>query len=193
MRLSLADIFSILNAVFGFLGLCFEDVNISSRFVLLSAVMDGLDGFVAKRKGSSRFGRELDSLADFLSFGILPSFIVFKLGYTYASIPLLLTSMLRLARFNVLEMEDFLGLPTLASALIVTSFVRLGLGYVDVLSVVLSALMISNFRYFKPKNKVVLMTVGFLILASIIYDFTLYILLILLFTYVISPSLKVKL
>ncbi len=154
--------------------------------------MDGLDGFIAKRKGSSDLGREIDSFADFISFGVLPSLIVHKMGYIYASLPYLLTSMLRLARFNVLKMEDFIGLPTLASALIVTSMVRLGMGFVDLVSIVLSALMISNLRYFKVLNRCVLAIVGFIVILSMVFDFALYILLGLLIVYVISPIVKVR-
>ena len=50
-------------------------------FILLAAILDGLDGRLARLlKGTSRFGAELDSLADFLSFGVAPAFILYQFG-----------------------------------------------------------------------------------------------------------------
>ena len=47
-------------------------------FVVIAAILDGLDGRVARMiKGTSEFGKELDSLTDFVSFGIAPVFIVY--------------------------------------------------------------------------------------------------------------------
>ena len=47
-------------------------------FLIVAAILDGLDGRVARLiKGTSDFGKELDSLTDFVSFGIAPAFIVY--------------------------------------------------------------------------------------------------------------------
>ena len=47
-------------------------------FLVVAAILDGLDGRVARMiKGTSEFGKELDSLTDFVSFGIAPVFIVY--------------------------------------------------------------------------------------------------------------------
>ena len=47
-------------------------------FILLAAILDALDGRIARLiKGTSEFGKELDSLTDFVSFGIAPAFIMY--------------------------------------------------------------------------------------------------------------------
>jgi len=196
LQLKIADIFSILNAVFGFLGVCNlieGNLIFATKLILLSALMDGIDGFIARKKGNSDFGKELDSLADLISFGVLPSAILFKLGHVYASISYLLSSLIRLARFNVLRFEDFLGLPTTASALMMVCFVSLNLPYVEFVGLILALLMVSNLRYSKVRRKNVLVVVGIVVLLSIFVNDALYILLALLIAYVISPIFKVKL
>jgi CDP-diacylglycerol--serine O-phosphatidyltransferase len=109
-------------------------------FILLSCVCDLLDGRLARMGGAeSPFGREFDSLADVVSFGVAPAFlvhrIVFKdvfvdhpeIGWFLASI-YLICGALRLARFNCLatmntsnSSSDFLGFPIPAAAGMVAS------------------------------------------------------------------------
>lgn len=83
--------------------------------VLLAGLLDGIDGRVARLlKGQSRFGAELDSLADNVSFGVAPSLILFlwslqnlpRLGW-FASLAFAICCALRLARFNArIDVED---------------------------------------------------------------------------------------
>ena len=103
-------------------------------FILIAAVLDGLDGRLARLlKGTSRFGAELDSLADFVSFGVAPAMIL----YTYSlhnlpsfgwlvSLAFAMACALRLARFNVMiddpmrpdwQKNFFVGIPAPAGAL----------------------------------------------------------------------------
>jgi CDP-diacylglycerol--serine O-phosphatidyltransferase len=102
--------------------------------ILVAAVLDGLDGRIARLlKGTSRFGAELDSLSDFVSFGVAPGFILFTYGLhdlkSVGWIVVLLfaiASALRLARFNV-SLDDpnrpewqkdfFVGMPAPLGAL----------------------------------------------------------------------------
>src|SRR5215210_6886922 len=78
--------------------------------VIVAALLDGVDGRIARLlKGTSRFGAELDSLADFLNFGVTPalilySFVLHELGRVgwIGSIVLAIAAALRLARFNVM-------------------------------------------------------------------------------------------
>lgn len=96
------------------------------------AVLDLLDGLVARSLDvSSDTGKQLDSLADLISFGLLPSTIIYSLSseylsnpWPYASFILTLFSALRLARFNLDPEQniDFIGLPTPAIALFISSF-----------------------------------------------------------------------
>ena len=83
-------------------------------FLVVAAILDGLDGRVARLiKGTSDFGKELDSLTDFVSFGIAPSFIIYfwelnKFGKIGWLIVLFYSvcCVLRLARFNLTKFEN---------------------------------------------------------------------------------------
>src|SRR3954463_14351938 len=104
--------------------------------IVFAAVLDGLDGRVARMiKGQSRFGAELDSLADFVNFGVTPGLILYfwklnelaNVGWIAAMV-FAISSALRLARFNV-AIDDpnkppyaenfFTGVPAPAAALTV--------------------------------------------------------------------------
>jgi CDP-diacylglycerol--serine O-phosphatidyltransferase len=98
-----------------------------------AAILDGVDGRVARLlKGTSRFGAELDSLADFLNFGVAPALILYgfilhelkALGWVVALI-FAIANALRLARFNVMlddpnrpdwKKDFFVGMPAPAGA-----------------------------------------------------------------------------
>lgn len=102
-------------------------------FIILSAVFDFFDGMAARMlKISSPIGKELDSLADDISFGLAPSLIVFSLmkemtyegvlaniGIPYFAFLMAVSSAFRLAKFNIDERQtsSFIGLPTPANAL----------------------------------------------------------------------------
>ncbi|MBR1926592.1 MAG: CDP-diacylglycerol--serine O-phosphatidyltransferase [Bacteroidales bacterium] len=95
--------------------------------MILGAVCDFFDGFAARMlKASSGIGKELDSLADMVSFGVLPSVMLYVTGGSeilvlkYFPIILAAFSALRLAKFNLDERQhsSFLGLPTPAAAMV---------------------------------------------------------------------------
>tara|TARA_Y100001970_G_scaffold272014_1_gene368192 strand:+ start:626 stop:1414 length:789 start_codon:yes stop_codon:yes gene_type:complete len=104
-------------------------------FLIVAAILDGLDGRVARLiKGTSNFGKELDSLTDFVSFGIAPAFIIYfwelnKLGKIGWLIVLFyaVCCVLRLARFNLTKFENkeewknnfFQGIPSPAGGCLV--------------------------------------------------------------------------
>tara|TARA_B100000214_G_C23944504_1_gene617337 strand:- start:182 stop:973 length:792 start_codon:yes stop_codon:yes gene_type:complete len=87
--------------------------NFAVLFLFVAAILDGLDGRVARLiKGTSDFGKELDSLTDFVSFGIAPAFIIYfwelnKFGKIGWLIVLFFSvcCVLRLARFNITKYE----------------------------------------------------------------------------------------
>jgi CDP-diacylglycerol---serine O-phosphatidyltransferase len=103
--------------------------------IVFAAFLDGIDGRIARLlKASSRFGAELDSLADFVNFGVAPAFLIFNWGLgTFKSAGWIcvmifaLCSALRLARFNAAIDDDkpkwqsnfFTGMPTPAAAIVV--------------------------------------------------------------------------
>ena len=81
--------------------------------IAAAAVLDGLDGRIARAlKGTSRFGAELDSLADFVDFGVAPAIVLYVSGLQemksfgwFAALMFAIACALRLARFNVM-IED---------------------------------------------------------------------------------------
>ena len=103
--------------------------------IVFAAALDGVDGRIARAlKASSRFGAELDSLADFVNFGVAPAFLVFNWGLGdlksagwICVMIFALSSALRLARFNAALDDEkpkwqsnyFVGMPTPAAAIVV--------------------------------------------------------------------------
>jgi len=131
---------NLLCGVIGIICCCmFGRFELAFCCMLAAVVFDYCDGLVARLLGAySEIGKELDSLADMVSFGVLPSLMMFcamgsgdgsTLGVVLSFVPLLLAvfSALRLAKFNLDERqhESFLGLPTPAAALICASLVTL--------------------------------------------------------------------
>ena len=126
------------NVVCGFLAIlsAFEgNITTACWFVILAGFLDALDGKVARLSGgSSQFGVELDSLADFLSFGVAPATLVYaiklnslgKWGWVI-SIVYIMAAAYRLARFNLFadteEKKDFLGLPVPGAAMALVSYI----------------------------------------------------------------------
>lgn len=110
--------------------------------IVFAALLDGLDGRIARLlKASSRFGAELDSLADFVNFGVAPAIMIFTWGLGehrslgwIAVMLFALASALRLARFNTLidderpkwQSDFFMGVPTPAAAILVLLPIYLG-------------------------------------------------------------------
>jgi CDP-diacylglycerol---serine O-phosphatidyltransferase len=104
--------------------------------IVFAAILDGIDGRLARLlKGTSRFGAELDSLADFVNFGVAPALILYfwglhdlKSGGWIAAMGFAICAGLRLARFNVMSEDPdrppwaanfFVGVPAPAGAIIV--------------------------------------------------------------------------
>ena len=126
---TLPNIVTIANLACGFVGIqqAFEgNLQNASYCIYLAAIFDFLDGFVARLfKSTSELGKQLDSLCDVVSFGVLPGFMVFSLlvDYKWVAIIIPLFSALRLAKFNVDERqsESFRGVPTPMNALFISS------------------------------------------------------------------------
>ncbi|MDR1452126.1 MAG: CDP-diacylglycerol--serine O-phosphatidyltransferase [Helicobacteraceae bacterium] len=137
-------------------------------FIVLAAIFDALDGRVARlTKTSSQFGKEFDSLADIVAFGVAPAFIFyFAVGDEFGRFGVLAAAIfvifgaVRLARFNVIsaatEPNIFIGLPIPAAALFVVSATMIVVGYrfgggakltLLIASSLIAVLMVSNIRY----------------------------------------------
>ncbi|MBM3436847.1 MAG: CDP-diacylglycerol O-phosphatidyltransferase [Bacteroidetes bacterium] len=138
------DFITILNLLSGCLAVTFvfsEKLIIASWLIGLAALFDFLDGMFARLLHvNNPFGKQLDSLADVISFGLVPGLIIMKLIETslrdmeisgaisillpYAAFLIPAFSALRLAKFNIDERQSFgfIGLPTPASAILIASF-----------------------------------------------------------------------
>jgi CDP-diacylglycerol---serine O-phosphatidyltransferase len=128
--------------IFGILNVFNDDLIQASIFIGIALIFDWLDGFIARLLHiSSPIGKELDSLADMVTFGVLPAFMMLKLiegscttgtctvglgGFykPYIAFALAVFSALRLAKFNVdtRQSHSFIGVPTPANAMVVASF-----------------------------------------------------------------------
>lgn len=166
------SLFTILNLFCGFLSI----INASSGnidqaclFIFYAALFDMSDGIVARfTRTSSKFGVELDSLSDLVSFGAAPSFILYKayfyqlngIGIALSSL-IMIFSALRLARFNTqlvgFDKNYFTGVPVPISAITIASFFLFyynkiftsysSIVFALILSILLPVLMLSRFKY----------------------------------------------
>ncbi|MBC7418518.1 MAG: CDP-alcohol phosphatidyltransferase family protein [Pedobacter sp.] len=149
-------------------------LQIAAYFVILSGIFDFFDGMIARLlRANSIIGKDLDSLADVVSFGVLPGVIMFQLlkqsDYSSAILPYLgflitVFSALRLAKFNNDERqtEDFIGLNTPMNTFFICSLPFIAVDYPSVvgssllligLIAVTSYLLVSEFKLFSLKFK----------------------------------------
>lgn len=124
-----------LNLFCGCLGITFAftgELTYSVYAIWLAMLFDFFDGFAARMlKVSSPIGKELDSLADMVTFGVLPSIIMYQFitlhnqNLAFTAFTIAIFSALRLAKFNVDESQSdqFIGLPTPANAIFISSLV----------------------------------------------------------------------
>jgi CDP-diacylglycerol--serine O-phosphatidyltransferase len=149
------------NLVAGFLGLLAAvDAHLAQAtgLVILAAICDSLDGVVARRTGGNRsFGANLDSLADLVSFGVVPATAVYFgplhsqqfLGVVICS-TFLLAGAWRLARFPLIKRcSYFLGLPMPVAGvlLMVILLWRPGVGFISVITATASVVMVSTLPF----------------------------------------------
>ena len=165
--------------------------EVSALLVLGAAIVDGLDGRVARRIGAnSELGAELDSLADFVNFGVAPALIMnlwafpdFKRLGWIAALCYAICCLVRLARFNVgsrapagpAEKHHFRGVPSPGGAALVMMplYLSFATGYPRPLPdlavmgwmVVVGVMMVSNFP--TPKLGVLLVRRSWLMLVGI--------------------------
>ncbi|WP_158800567.1 CDP-diacylglycerol--serine O-phosphatidyltransferase [Pedobacter sp. L105] len=182
-----------IGVVFAFKG----DLSTAAYAVLLSGIFDFFDGFVARWLGvKSAIGKELDSLADMVSFGFLPGVVMFQMlaqsDYSSPYLPYIgflitIFSALRLAKFNIDERqtEDFIGLNTPMNTLFIVSLPFIQRDYPGIgnstlllvsITVIMSFLLTSEIRIFSlkfgsmewAKNKIKFI---FLIISAVLIAF----------------------
>lgn len=165
------NIFTTGNLICGFLSIISAsegDPTQAAWFIILAGFLDALDGKVARFSGAtSAFGKELDSLADIISFGLAPAFLIYTfelsalgkwgwiVGVVYIS-----AAAFRLARYNLLaqseEKKNFMGLPVPPAGLTLAAYVIFcydlwgGIEYGEYLismTILFSGLMVSQVEY----------------------------------------------
>jgi CDP-diacylglycerol--serine O-phosphatidyltransferase len=145
------------------------NITLAAWMIFAGAFLDAMDGKIARfTKSASQFGVEYDSLADVISFGFAPSFLIYSVyaknlgvvGILLSFLPLLFGS-IRLARFNIqlkgFDKAYFMGLPIPVAALTLSSFVIFSEFFYEnagkfpkimiILVFVVSILMVSTIRY----------------------------------------------
>ena len=169
---------NLLCGVMGVISVFNGDLETAFYLMLAGAACDFCDGLAARLlKAYSPMGKELDSLADLITFGLLPSIMLYKCmdiyhpGEWFCYIPLIIVvfSAIRLAKFNIddRQSENFIGLATPACAMICGSFTNIAhldiyniagaviesTWMVPAASVLLSLLLISEIPMFSMKFK----------------------------------------
>jgi len=165
--------------------------------IIFAALIDGLDGRIARLiKGTSKVGKELDSLTDMISFGVAPAFIMYfwklntlgRFGWLVCLIYVICVA-LRLARFNVNSNQEpswrdnfFEGVPSPAGGILVltplivsiTDFDYINLNYdiiVPIFFIVTSLLLISKFPSYSFKKIVIQRKTTIFLLFGIVLFF----------------------
>lgn len=176
MKKHIPNILTSLNLLCGCVGIVsvFENWAMpAAYFIWLAGLFDFFDGFSARLlKVSSPIGKELDSLADMVSFGVLPAVVMYQLignstdseWLPFLAFAIAAFSALRLAIFNIDESQSdsFKGLPTPANALFISGFALIDVGAVPwifetpalvIITVVFSLLLVAPLRLFALKFK----------------------------------------
>jgi CDP-diacylglycerol---serine O-phosphatidyltransferase len=150
-----------------------EKFQLAALMVFVAAITDSLDGRIARMTGTeTEFGKEFDSLADVITFGVAPALLTYLWGVKDLApsawlVPLfyVVTTASRLARFNVQQLKAdsrfFVGLPAPAAAVAICSLLFFApdpawrdwiMGAMVVSLMVVGALMVSTFRYYSFKK-----------------------------------------
>jgi len=180
-RMILPNMFTLVGVCIGLSSIKFAfdgNFQFSIIAIIVAAIIDGLDGRIARLiKGTSRVGKELDSLTDVISFGVAPAFIMYfwslnqigRIGWLICLIYVMCVA-LRLARFNISSEADpswrdsfFEGIPSPAGGVLVLmplvysfsefQIIKLNYDYfVPILFIVVSILLISKIPTYSFKK-----------------------------------------
>jgi len=200
VRMILPNMLTLIGVCIGLSSIKFaldEKFKLAIVAIIFAAVIDGLDGRIARLiKGTSKVGKELDSLTDVISFGVAPSFIMYfwslnnlgKFGWLLCLIYVVCVA-LRLARFNVSSNEEpswrdnfFEGVPSPAGGILVlmplifslSGFDFLIISYnilVPVFFISVSFLLISKFPTYSLKKIIIPRSMTVFLLFGIVLFF----------------------
>lgn len=178
-RLSRADAVTLCNAAVGFTAgvVAFTDLQLAARLILLSVIVDALDGIVARSGASSDVGPLLDSITDVVSFGVTPSLFVYVLlsgaygGVDDGSIGAFLAVSLTAALYAIFSIlrtafyttyfdgtDERPGMPNSLGAILVATAYLAGITHpvlIAASAAVLAVAQVTPFDYPKPGVKTV--------------------------------------
>ncbi len=157
-----ADFITLLNVIFGLLSIIAATIgllDIAAVILLAAVAADFFDGKVARwTKTAGEFGKNLDSLADTVSFGVAPTIIGFSLVQSKLAVLafsiFLAAGILRLAKFNIMNLEGaYIGMPVTWNGIIIPLAFIVGLPalYYPYLYLLLSILMVAPVQVTKRK------------------------------------------
>lgn len=194
--IKIPDIISSLNMIFGFIAILMAFNNyftLSAICIIIAIIFDSIDGWVARKLGRDDylgFGKNIDSLADIVSFGAAPAALLYSIGMKLSPNMQILTAiislymiwcgLLRLTRFNVIgdkiDYQGFIGFPIpgiafLLATFYLTGFFNIWLAYI--LMIITATLMISNLKYPKIDNYI-LIGISFILILLIPLKLALY-------------------
>ena len=176
---ALSDGISLMNMLCGFISILLainHNFELSAILMIIAIMFDSVDGWVARkinRNDKLKFGQNIDSLSDAISFGAAPAVFLYTISSTIhhnlsilpAIISLLIVAcgVLRLTRYNAIadyiQTHDFIGFPIPGIAIILATFYLSGLFNIYIaliLMTIVSLLMISNVTYPKFDNLIII-------------------------------------
>lgn len=176
---AISDGISLMNMVCGFISILLainHNFELSAILMIIAIMFDSVDGWVARkinRNDKLKFGQNIDSLSDAISFGAAPAVFLYTISSTIhhnlsilpAIISLLIVAcgVLRLTRYNAIadyiQTHDFIGFPIPGIAIILATFYLSGLFNIYIaliLMTIVSLLMISNVTYPKFDNLIII-------------------------------------
>jgi CDP-diacylglycerol--serine O-phosphatidyltransferase len=186
---SIADMVSLINAIFGFLSilmLFLNEINLSFSFILISLLADGFDGIVARKTGKGELGGYMEAMADMISLSIAPSFFVYvtynnitNTSFYYHSVLIIILiiflsfSIIRLASFHIIKGKNFfIGLPASAATIfiITLSFFEVNFPFILAIILLISLALISPLRFPKIGLKIQLVAAILILLTLIMIN-----------------------
>lgn len=176
---AISDGISLMNMLCGFISILLainHNFELSAILMIIAIMFDSVDGWVARkinRNDKLKFGQNIDSLSDAISFGATPAVFLYTISSTIhhnlsilpAIISLLIVAcgVLRLTRYNAIadyiQTHDFIGFPIPGIAIILATFYLSGLFNIYIaliLMTIVSLLMISNVTYPKFDNLIII-------------------------------------
>lgn len=188
--ISLADIISLVNGLFGFsaiLMIYHQQMQYAFSFILFALLADGLDGIIARKTRKSELGEFLEAMADMISMGVAPALFVYSRYFSSIAhdpisyllilgvlIIFLTFGIIRLAGFHIIKKETyFVGLPASAGTIIILVLSFLSIEFFFLLAVIffVSIGMISPICFPKIDIKINMLAAVLILAAAILGSF----------------------